>query len=118
MSESFDALTFGDNRQTPSRVVLFNQLDYQANHSEDGGIIRRMFYVQPFTAHKSLLIALRGTFVPDGNNGLKRFTPTTTRCIPTSIASIPKSFPWTKKPRRAALTAGSRPTAIIRRKRI
>ena len=75
MSESFDALTFGDNRQTPSRVVLFNQLDYQANHSEDGGIIRRMFYVQPFTAHKSLLIALRGTFVPDGNNGLKRVHP-------------------------------------------
>lgn len=61
---------------TLALVQVFQQMDYSKRSVQDGGDIVRKFYVQPFSAAKSLEIALRGTFVPDGGGGkLKRVKP-------------------------------------------
>ena len=57
--------------KTPALVQMCQQTAYNRQTSQDGGEIRREFIVQPASAVKSLLIALRGTFTTTNNGAQK-----------------------------------------------
>ena len=60
---------------TQSLVHVFQQIAYHRSTSQDGGEIRRQFIIQPASAVKSLLIALRGTFALNQDGSLARIKP-------------------------------------------
>jgi hypothetical protein len=89
-------------------VSVFQQTAYDARHVSTGGEIRRTFYVQPFSAHKSLLIALRGTFVPNGS-GLKRVKPHEDPLFPNYFCTEVEVTPFDREAACGIATTGFKP---------
>ena len=75
MSADFSNFKWYDGTSTPTRVQVFSQKDYIHTGDESSGEIRRTFYCQPFTANKSLLVALRGGFNEEVDGTLTRIKP-------------------------------------------
>ena len=60
-----------------SKIRILEKIDRIEKFDKDGGgTIVRTFYVEPYSSHKTLLIALRGTIVKaEGSEYYKRIVP-------------------------------------------
>ena len=103
----------GDNTPTPALIQVLEQTAYEAHISDGGGEITRQFYVQPFSAFKSLLIALRGTFIPNTaiGGGMMRVYPHNDPVFPNYYCMETRVEPFDKTAVCATATTGFTPQA-------
>ena len=97
---------------TTSRVQVIEKLDRLENFDEDGGgQIIRTFYVEPYTSHKSVLTALKGTVRDGGSGTWERIPPHSDPLYPWFFCTDVKAVPFDKSAIRGGKSTQFNPKA-------